>query len=126
MDAVWLLLGARAPRRVKRMAYISKADGAGLSALETCVLSRADYRAIGKQVVGHLRFMMGGRACKWEVDRHPVAMKSVEVQRAWRLLPSALALRMARLKWLQGMVSDQAAHAQVIAAMLGTYRLEKG
>ena len=98
--------------------------------MEACYLTVSDARALDKMMVGKLRSMMKGAACKqtevgvltpWSQAR---ALGDAEVWRIWRLALAALELAIRRRQWLQHMVKHPDPCAQLIALIFGRMRAE--
>ena len=110
--------------RLKRVIYIGVVQSPALSAQETSVLKRPDYRATDGPMTKQLRSMAMGSTCNKD-GQPPKSWATIDIWRYWHLCPAALELRVRRLVWLQAMINDQEANAHPIAALFGSYRFEE-
>ena len=123
MKAGWRELGSfwfsRAPKEVKRCAFMAFIVSASQSALASYAPSRRQYAQLDVCMCAWLRRMEQGRACSWVGDRAR-AMSSYELLRRWRLLPARFEDAVRRVRWLQDMLRSPEANQQVVASLWGS------
>ena len=130
MRKAWASMGtfwvSGAPRSVKRLLFIARVQGAGLSALEAFTPKLGELRAIDSFIIKRLRVMLKGRAftCAGDDESHGHSMSAVEVLRWWKLCPTMLEVTIRRLRWLQAVVAAPAAHRHLIAVTWGCLAFE--
>ena len=95
-----------------------------LSAIESYVPSKTDFRQFDAMLNTKLRICMKGRACQFDAEGSAKKRPNKKVLQYWRLVPLALEARVRRLLFFQSLVADPNNHRLVLAAVFGRARFE--
>ena len=106
---------------LNRLVYIAYAQSTLITAAEALPLSDADFSPYGKVMVRHLRAMIVGRAPRIDEDGHHHSLKNSEVLKRWGIAPCKIEVMLRRVKMLQQMALNPAAHVQLIRALFGRW-----
>ncbi|CAK0846868.1 unnamed protein product [Prorocentrum cordatum] len=114
--------GSHAPKRVKRLMFISLVSGAGLSGTASMAWAESENRAICSALAKKLRYLMSGAAAfKGGQVR---SLTSREVYRYWQLAPLALEATVQRLQAWQSVFRNPANHAHFLSVFFGAVKWE--
>ena len=104
---------------LKRSLFLGLVQAAGLSALETYVLSLADERRLDSATVKKLRSLSRGTSWWDPIAQHTRQLTNNQVFLCWKVLPTRPALAVRMVRWLQQMTANRAAHRQTMGAIWG-------
>ncbi len=129
MGALWW---SDVPYSTKRIFFMSRVQAPALTAQEVMNSSPTVHRIYDKMLSKYLRVMMKGAASgavrtvndegKTEIAYKP--MRTKQVWRYWRLVPTALEVRRRRIAWYQELCREPEYHLQVLAILFGTMAFE--
>merc|ERR1712176_721507 len=96
---------------------------AAMAGLEAFCLRESDYKRLDTFILGKIRKIMHGKACKEVQGRdgqvHKRAETTKEVWKYIKLAPSKVELQIRRLQYWQLVAAHKDAHKQVLAAVFG-------
>ena len=98
------------------LAFVYEATVAGLVA---CVLRASEHDKIDSHIIGKLRALLRGKACAKREDGRFKALSNAVVLRCWRMVPTAVELRVRRLMWYQEWAKHPDEYVQVFGAIFG-------
>jgi hypothetical protein len=126
MDKAWYSMYkfwfGRHPAKVRRMIFLMHVVGAGISGLESYIITDTDLKKLNKYVAKKLRAM-------WVDEQYKKHGKDYEIPRPisatmlwkwFKIAPLDHELRIRRLRWLQQVYVNQENHTQFIAAIWGS------
>ncbi len=129
MRRAWVQMGdfwhSKTHFKLKRLMFMGRIVGAGMSGAETHIWTKADTSAMNGVTVGMLRSMLRGRACDKTLEKHPESRSNAEILKHGRLAPCQREVVVRPIKWIQSTVPHQVEHGQTIAALTGRMALEK-
>eukprot|EP00959_Pyramimonas_sp_CCMP1952_P240338 5022537-Pyramimonas_sp.AAC.1 len=114
----WFQKGA--PLRWKRCVLLCNIVNTALSGLEAFLPSPKQLMTLQYAVAALARKAMRGEASWEDMEGRRRSLSSLAVLDWWRIVPIGIELQVRRLRWFQARLRRPAAHAQYLAALLGT------
>ncbi|CAK0882744.1 unnamed protein product [Prorocentrum cordatum] len=111
-----------APKRVKRLMFISLVSGAALSGTTAYCWTDSEARQICSSLPRKLRSMMGGTSHMH--NDHVKVMTTREVYRFWSLVPFSLEALVQRLRMWQAIARSPRQHSHVLGVFFGEMKWE--
>ena len=114
------------PQRALCIIFAGTVVSALLSGLEALVLTADHLRQLDSIILTYGRKLMRGAACQKEVVNGVVQYKACSSRKVWDFLrlaptPTAVELRIRRLRWLQQLVRRPLLHCNVLASLFGRF-----
>ena len=115
--------------RLKKSVFRCLVYEAAVSEWTAAAPTQTDTSCLDSALIRYGRCVLAGRACKKRLSQSgdPVGFRALTNDSVFRYLdcvPTSLALRVRRLKWLQNIVRDPFGHASLIATLFGTFQFD--